>query len=425
MKSFYDSWGFNENPFDTRSLEPNEEGEALLVGRDSDLAKLIKNLNNTTKWICIDGGRGQGKTSLANVAIFKQMKEFLTKGTGRFLIPCTSIIEIGSGVPTGDVREYVLNRIARTILAKDKSGNSNILKYCTLQNKSDVDKLFNKPFFSGGGLGVGGLAIQKEISPNETGLFNDTLYDLIENWLVELDESNGAVVCIIDNLDEIGSSSTIADKLDPLRDSLLSKKGIIWILCGANGAVSGMASTKINAHLKKPSFSLGPIGNIKEVVERRVLYFGRDAYLPLSGEDLVFLDSLMSHVLRECLGYIGNYCEWVFDEGKRPESEEDKKVCFLEWLDFMSEDAKKGLAQFDEKKAWGILERGFKRDKFTSQDFRDFKYSQQSNFSKDIKQLETAGLLQKNKSENDGRVGEYSLTPKARLALYKEMKTQC
>lgn len=420
MKSFYNEWGFSNNPFDTRQLMPNEMGEKLLACRENELTKLIKSLNITTKWICIDGGIGQGKTSLANVAIFKQMKDYLTSKKGRFLIPCEKPIELDASKSAPEIRKDVLRSIAKTLLAKDKCGNSEILKYCTFEDKSQIKALFEKPFFTGAGITIGPLGVSKELSPNESQFYEDRLYETIESWLDELYEANGAVVCVIDNLELIGLASTeIAARLEQLRDSLLTQNGVLWVLCGANGSVQGMASTRINSYLKKPALIIDPIENIQEVIAARRSYFGPSAYFPLADADLQMLDKLMSHVLRECLGYIGNYCEWVFENDLRPITEQEKQKCFVSWLEEMSLDSKRGLERVAEKKAWTILEKGYGKKKFIALDYAEFDYSQQTNFSTDISHLVENGLLEKSKSVDDGRVIEYSLSPKARIALYK------
>lgn len=423
MLTFFNSWGFSADPFDTRCLEPNSEGEALLVGRDEELKNLALALNMSAKWICIDGGIGQGKTSLANVAIYKQMKKYLSTGEGRFLIPCTSIIQIDKDRSAEQIAKDTMIKVARSILA---SKETDILKYCNLPDRSVVDKLFNKPFFTTGKLGAFGVEIEAgTANPNSSGFYDYKLIEVIEEWLEELDAANGAVVCIIDNLELVGlSSAAIAEKIEQLRDVLLTKKGLIWILCGANGSVSGMASTRINAYLKKPALVLTQLRCITDIVKRRIDYFGKVAYFPLSDDDLSILDKLMNHVLRECLGYIGNYCEWVFESGKNPLTEDDKKLCFSEWLDFMSEDTRNSIAAVDGTKSWGVLQKGFEKAKFTSKDYLDFEYSQQTNFATDLGKLDELGLVARGKSLEDGRVIEYSLTPKARLAVYKEISRQ-
>lgn len=421
MQSFFTPWGFSADPFDTRCLEPNEEGEALLVGRDSELLKLTQSLNSTTKWICIDGGIGQGKTSLANVAIYKQMINYLATGQGRFLIPCTSVIQVDKDKSADSIYKDVMLKVARSILGAKEN---DILKYCRLSDRAAIDKLFNKPFFSGAGFSLNGFGVESTSIPNESGLYEYRLFEIIDEWLRELDSANGAVVCIIDNLELTDiSSAGIAEKIEKLRDSLLTKRGLIWILCGANGSVAGMASTRINAYLKKPALVLGELKCISDIVRRRIEHFGSGAYFPLADDDLMTLDKLMNHVLRECLGYIGNYCEWVSESDRKPHSDDEKKESFSAWLDFMAEDTRSSISAIDKTKAWGILTHGFSRVKFTSSEYAEFGYSQQANFSTDLTRLSELGLVVKSKSSDDGRIPEYCLSPKARLAVYKDIAT--
>lgn len=421
MQSFFTPWGFSSDPFDTRCLEANDEGEKLLVGRDREMAILATSLNSSTKWLCLDGGIGQGKTSLANVAIYKQMKNYLTTGKGRFLIPCISSLQIDKDMSADDIYRDAMVKIGRSIL---DSKERDVLKYCRLTDRSTIDNLFNKPFFSGGGFNISGLGFEKgPANANGTGYYDYRVFEIIEDWLKELDSANGAVVCIIDNLELVGiSSAAIAEKIEQLRDLLLTKKGLIWILCGANGSVSGMASTRINAYLKKPALVLDELRCIADIVSCRIKYFGPNAYFPLAQDDLLLLDKLLNHVLRECLGYIGNYCEWVSETAQRPETEPEKRNCFSSWLDFMSEDTRGSISAIDKTKAWGILTNGFLKTNFTSKEYADFGYSQQTNFATDLGRLQELGLVVKGKSVDDGRILEYSLSPKARLAVYKEIQ---
>lgn len=422
MDSFYTEWGFSGDPFETTELLPDQMGEDLLVCRSVELDRLSKALNKSTKWICLDGGIGQGKTSLANVAIFKQMKNYLTTGAGRFLIPCRNSIQITRESDPSEVRKDILRSIARTLIAKDSSGNSEILKYCQLDDKAGISKLFSQPFFSNNGITLGPVGASSGSAPNSTDFYAETLYETIESWLEELDSANGAVVCIIDNLELVGTASTqVAAKLEELRDTLLTKRGIIWILCGANGSVQGMASTRINAHLKKPAIKIGPVSNIKEVVSTRINYFGKGAYFPLSNADLSVLDKLMSHILRECIGYIGNYCDWVYSNDHHPITEDEKKECFKLWLDEMNREVIESYPDLKNIKAWSILKKAFHMECFTLSQHNDFWYSASTNFSTDANMLVGYGLLTRSKSDIEGSNIQFALTPKARLAMYKEV----
>ena len=76
-QNFYHKWGFRDNFLSHQPLGPNEQGSSLISGRDDDLEKVIGRIKLGGPAVCIDGPVGSGKTSLANVAAYRAMMDFV------------------------------------------------------------------------------------------------------------------------------------------------------------------------------------------------------------------------------------------------------------------------------------------------------------------------------------------------------------
>jgi hypothetical protein len=116
--SIYLEWGFTQNPFDTTALPATETGRKLLIGRDRELAMLVRRLRNPPRIPTLEGPNGVGKTSLANVAAFVCYDTYLRDGTGPLLIPCHRAFQLS---PDKDVEAFateVLMDVAQTLISQ-------------------------------------------------------------------------------------------------------------------------------------------------------------------------------------------------------------------------------------------------------------------------------------------------------------------
>lgn len=75
VHNIWPSFGYRKNPYGTEELRPDDEGDARLVGRDTQVKALMRPWFSSTQIATIEGPVGVGKTSLAGVAAYRSMKD--------------------------------------------------------------------------------------------------------------------------------------------------------------------------------------------------------------------------------------------------------------------------------------------------------------------------------------------------------------
>ncbi|AMC35269.1 MarR family winged helix-turn-helix transcriptional regulator [Janthinobacterium sp. B9-8] len=423
--SIYQEWGFKENPFSVSSLGANEEGKALLVGRDKELKKIKILLSIGEKWTCIDGAIGVGKTSLVNVAVFEQYNEFIANKRGLLIIPCVESFQLSEDISIYDFRRQVLLAVAQTLLLK-RCDLSFHTQYFHFSNIDSLDNWLNKPSFSNKGLGLGPISASGGETPNESiGFSENGIEKIIESWLRELfpNGNDGAIVCVIDNMELLQTSIKARKKLEELRDTVLNIHGIKWVLCGANGIIPATSSPRINGFLQttykvdslKPELA-------KDILNSRILVYQDNAayYLPFDMEDFEDLYKILNKNLRELLGYIDKYCTWAFLLEEKPTDASSKASLFRTWLLEESLDAEKLARKYATQKIWEVLVKAKEiGGDFSSEDMESLGVSNASNFSQYVKNLDSLGLISISIDDNDSRRKNMHVTPKGYLAIYR------
>lgn len=418
MSKSYKSWGFTSSPFKTKPLEASDTDEKLLIGRDSELNKLQILLAKTEKWTVVDGEIGSGKTSLINVATHKLYKKFLEKTTSDLLIPATKTIQIDESTTIESFCKNAYLIIAESIIKHQQDLSSHLLSY-KLQHIAEVNKLLTNPVFSTIGGTAGPIGYTTGSTANESQTFSESGFNsLIQSWLEELfgekTSTNGGIVIIIDNLELLKTSKLSREKLEQLRDPILTKTGIKWVLCGANGIISATASTRINGYLQKAlHVSNIPATKSHEILESRINGFKSvrgTQYLPFIPENFHKLHTILSKNLRDLLGKIDSYNEEIMtQEEPQPTSDAEKNEAFEKWLSDDSEDARALAKRYSTHKSWKLLAQASEEGSFSSGEYEKFEFTQQQNFSAAIKELKELGLVDVISNEDDNRRKNISL----------------
>ncbi|WP_164707323.1 AAA family ATPase [Metapseudomonas otitidis] len=427
MSGTYQSWGFTDSPFKAIPLGPNSRDENLLIGRDQEIQRLSTLLKKTDKWTVVDGEIGSGKTSLINVATYKIYRDYLRSLTGTLLIPATRTIQIEEKTTTEAFCREVYQIIAESIIAKQHELAKHFINY-KLDNLKKIESLLNNPTITTYGGTLGPIGISNNSVPNESPTFTEAGFNsLIQSWLDELfgesTTNKGGVVIIIDNLELLKTSKTIREILENLRDKILNKTGIKWVLCGANGVIAATASTRLTGYLQKTlQVENIPITKSDEILESRITAYRQDSaetYLPFNPENFKTLHSILNKNLRDLLGKIDSYNEEIMDSPyKNPKSEDEKDEKFSIWLSEDSKDAYELAQRYSTKKSWNILVNAKTTGSFSSSEHERFGYTQQSNFSGAIRELSRLGLIEITSDEDDNRRKNITLTSKAYYALY-------
>ncbi|MGD9762047.1 MAG: hypothetical protein AB7U52_06430 [Candidatus Izemoplasmatales bacterium] len=420
--NIYQDWGFRETPFSTMSLAPNEMGESLLIGRDTEISSLTRKLFTPPKIPTIEGLNGVGKTSLVNVVAYKAYKSYMKDGIGKLYIPCNKIFQLNPQIDIQTFIDHVLMEVAQTLIDKAHELKENGLSIQTLS----IDKWLNSPQLTTYQAGIqsavfglqGGASSETNTS---SGFERSGFRKLIMNWLNDIfpDNENGGVVCVIDNMELLQSSEKAREILEQLRDELLTLNGLRWVLCGALGIILGVASSpRLDGYLHRP-VEVGEISEVfaGQILSSRINAFKllSDPYLPLIEKDFIFLYEVLHGNLRSLISYSDDYCQWIADN-QLPNSNDEKHTAFETWFAITCEAA---YQAFKPQITPRLIE-VFKYAQniggiFSPSDFQEFGFNSIPAFRPHIKTMEEAGVLVSTQDEGDKRRKTIQITPKGWL----------
>jgi len=217
--SIFETWGLKSNPFGTMPLPPDDNGLSLLIGRNNELNKIKRRLVNTSNIITIEGNNGVGKTSLINVASYELYKNYIKDAEGPFFIPCDKCFQLTPDRDIEDFIDEVLFEIAQTLLRIGKQLKSNGYK---LESSKAIDNWLNSPFIETYSGNVWVLGGGKSSSENTSLGFQRSGFRLkVLDWIKDIFpyRQNGGIICTIDNIEILQTSSMARKQLEQLRDT--------------------------------------------------------------------------------------------------------------------------------------------------------------------------------------------------------------
>jgi hypothetical protein len=427
--NIYQKWGFVDSPFQVTPLPPSELGEKLLIGREKELASLSKKLFNPPKIATIEGLNGVGKTSLVNVAAFKAFRDCYSGWNGPLLIPCNKVFQLDASKDADKFIDEVLMAVAQTLIDRAKGIQALGVSIKT----GPIDKWLNSPQIStlqggfsiaGHGANMGGSSETNTSSGFERSGFRKE----IELWLQQLfpTQSDGGVICVIDNLELLQTSDTVRQLLEALRDRLLVLPGLRWVLCGALGIVLGtVSSPRLEGFLHTPIEVGGVDDSLSaEIYRSRLIAYAnqepQNQYLPLRLEDFESLYDILHRNLRSTLGRADNFCQWVA-ERIPPQTHDQKGRVFAEWLNAEASAALSAAQATLKPRAWEVFSVAIGLGGvFSPSDCQEFAFNSSMALRPHVKDLEDAGLLVSTQDEGDKRRKTIQVTPKGWLVKYAQ-----
>lgn len=426
MSSVYSKWGFKRNPFTTVALQPDAEGERLLVGRDADVAALVRLLEAPPKCVTLEGANGVGKTSLINVAVHRAYSRFVQGEQGDLLIPCSRPFQLDSASSVDEFVDGVYFEVAQTLLQYTEQLKARQLD---LPQNHAVSKWLNSPHLTSwqGGVQVlvaGASAGRTSETNTSSGFARSGFRRTIDQWLKAAFPTftGGGVVCIIDNLELVETSARARALLENLRDTILMVPGLRWVLCGSAGIVRSVASTpRLEGMLHRPIEVSGiDAKHAQAVLSSRISAFSSTStpgYLPLVPEDFEELYECLRANLRNTLSKSDDYCMWADLQGVAPEVAAEKRARFAEWLEQECTEAGvaagKGLGQ----RAWETFDVAVSLNdgSFSPSEFADFGFESSQALRPSVRDLENVGLLVSSQDDTDRRRKTVQVTAKGWL----------
>jgi DNA-binding MarR family transcriptional regulator len=414
--SFYLDWGFKKNPFETSALPPSEEGNQLLVGRNAEMRKLRRRLDNAGKVPTIEGLNGVGKTSLTNVMLYRALQESIENRVGPIYIPCRRIFQLDPSTSPTDFYLNVLMEVAQTLLDEHKSLRAPAGQTRASRNRN-LERFLNsaqvRSFSAGAWVVNGGITTETNTG---VGFERSGFEKAVRDWLSEVfpDSSSGGIVCILDNLEFLQTSNRAREAIEAFRDTLFSIQGLRWVLCGALGIVHGIASSpRLEGRLHKPIV----LEDLKEefapeVFRNRLKAFRSNARakLPMNESNFVELFDIMRGNIRSVLSECDDFCNWVADRAEDPE---DFVEDFFElWLEEELEENYNASRAELRPAAMKVFLTACQFEVFSPSDCGAFGYETPMAMRKQIKALETAGLLISSVDDEDKRRKTIQVTAK-------------
>lgn len=301
-----------------------------------------------------------------------------------------------------------------------------------MNNSIALDKWLNSPLLGQiqaqipvFGFGVGA---QTNESP---GFTTSGLIKLVTQWLESIfpDDQTGGVVCVIDNLELLETSSVARRTIESLRDTLFTIKGIRWVLCGAHGIINSVvASQRLVGHLGQP-LAVAPLqlAKAQDVFNARISAFKDHArpnhYLPLLEDDFHKLYLIVNRNLRQSLAYANEYCLNVAEVGQLPPSNAEKAQRFNFWLKTRAAEIRDSVRSQLTPRAMEFFADSVTKmqGEFSPSDFEKLGFNSLPAMRPYVKSLEEVGLLQAEKDDGDQRRKTISVTGKGWLLNWIEV----
>ncbi len=327
-------FGFTKNPYDTMALPASVEGDALLVGRDEEVNFLIQQLTSSSLIPLLYGENGVGKSSIANVAAFRLSQKHSQGNTRYFSLKMKSI----QGNQLADLAGFersIYQEILFLLL-----DNRKFLERRNIKKREiiKVNKLIRQLGNIGGGGGVGLVSLNIDYVPNP--FAENSLPSIARSWLEKCFSGcySGGIICVIDNLENNGTSSQVKKSVESLRDTLFTMPGLLWVFCGTPIAVEGMRTSRLlQGYLAEKRIYPIEDSLVPTVVERRIAFYGNVNVDPPIDKDLFeTLYTIVNKQLRVAFTLCQEFATFLFNNPVWRHN--SRKSEFKTWIDQMASD---------------------------------------------------------------------------------------
>ena len=424
--SVWNDLGFRGNLYEIDPVPPTEEGERLLVGRAHELSQLKMYLTSSSTHPTIEGQNGVGKSSLVAVAGFQTMREFERKRTTQLLIPLREPFQLDGHATADDFARKVYFAVAQAFI-----DNHELLKSTgrKIPDTAQVREWLNSPVFvsrqGGAQVIVAGANYGQGTVANEGSGFSEAGFRAtVETWLRETFPSDeaGGFICLLDNLELLLTVQGARGLLESLRDSLLSRAGLRWVLCGARGIMRGAASSSRLQGVLSDPLELQPIPDdvAPDVVARRIEVFSErlDAYAPVEPQGFKHLFEVGNRNLRNALKYCEDFTFWQQREQVFPTDPEEKHGLLEPWMAYQSDAYLQATAGVGNR-AWEVFDTIVNMGGAASpSDYSALGFETSQAFRGQVKPLEDAQLVESSVDDSDKRRRSIEITGRGWIVRY-------
>lgn len=428
MTSIWNTFGFSDNPYNPRPIEPNDDGERLLVGRDSELRSVKARIASSGTHPTLEGQNGVGKTSLASIALYQMFKSFRDGTSQQAIIPATDPLQLTSSDNATSFKKRVLFRAAQTLIEHHALLRS---KGFNIPEITAIERWLNSPSATGwsGGLnafGLGGLSAGGSTTFNTgQGFAEDGFISTIQQWLRDCfpTQSSGGIVFVIDNLEILETSQAARQQLEALRDEVLGVRGLRWVLCGARGIMRSAASSpRLQGVLAEP-LDIGPISeqSLSLLIHRRMEVFSFDGnpLVPVDAAGFEHLYRIGNKNLRNAFKFAEDFSMWLSERDTSTLSAEDVRGLLEIWMAEIADRYEQATSNLTPT-GWRVFDELCQSGGFTApSQHQSFGFETAQAMRPYLKSLEDANLIESSVDDTDNRRKTISVSSSGWVVAYK------
>jgi hypothetical protein len=258
----------------------------------------------------------------------------------RSLLLLPDPLQIGGDEKSDDLKRRLYGRICSYFIENE----ANLRRRLDLQfNLNPLRQWLENPIFNQANVSVAGFGAGGGQAPNAArGFDQHGFFNIVDNLLGRAFSDGGGMICVLDNLEILNTSRAARMLLEQMRDDVLARHGLKWVVCGARGIVKSVASSaRLQGRLQEP-IEVAPLApeSIREMIEARVrLYAERDGAIPPVGaRSFEHLFKILNQNLRDSFKFSADFAAWLYEnEQTHFRSADDVHALFEVWLAEQSE----------------------------------------------------------------------------------------
>ncbi|MEW6603186.1 MAG: hypothetical protein AB1351_00685 [Thermoproteota archaeon] len=241
MGNVWEDLGFTGNPYDPRALSISDEDRKLLIDRTDELRMLTTLANSGNRGIIIvEGGIGVGKTSLVNAMQYDLLHQKKNK-----ILPAFQKIELTND--NIEPKNFILSTFSNMIFSLEKLTNKDLAKQSGIlkEGKLLVAQTIQSGFAGSlQAFGFGGGMSRSPAATQPAAVTLPAILNTMDKWVEYVSkntEYDGPIVIPVNNMDVLDDKE-IVSFLNSMRDTIIDRPHIVWILIGRKGLFSLLES---------------------------------------------------------------------------------------------------------------------------------------------------------------------------------------
>lgn len=240
MVNMWEDLGFTGNPYDQKALSVTPEDRKLLINRTIELQTLSTLANAGKGIIIVEGGVGVGKTSLVNAMQYDLLHQKKNK-----ILPSFQKIELTQD--NIEPKNFILSTFSNMIFSLEKLTNTDLAKQSGILREGKLLVAQTVQYGLAGNLQAFGFGagISKSPSVNPPAAVTlPSILNTMDKWVQYVSKNtdyDGPAVIPVNNMDVLDDQEIVAF-LNSMRDTLIDRPNMLWILIGRKGLFSLLES---------------------------------------------------------------------------------------------------------------------------------------------------------------------------------------